>query len=94
MATLGCASEAALLVLADALRLAERADLIARAVANEGASVVGSTGQPRPPPGIAVERDLRNDVERKLRELGLVEPNYNYRVGADGRIRGLRDKTP
>jgi hypothetical protein len=94
LVTLGRASEAALCVLADTLRLSERADALARAIAQEGATVAGSTGQRRPHPGIQVERELRRDVADRLRSLGLVEPNYSYRVGADGRIRDRQDKTP
>jgi hypothetical protein len=94
LAVLGAASEAALLVLADTLRLSERADALARAIAEEGVTVDGSQGQRRPHPALALERELRRDVAERLTRLGLVDVNYSFRIGADGRIRGLADKTP
>jgi len=94
LAVLGRASEAALIVLADALRLRERADVLARAVESEGATVLGSTGQPRPHPAMALEAKLRADAEATLRSLGVVDVPYTHRVGADGRIRGPKDKRP
>ncbi len=90
LVVLGAATEAALLVLADALRLAERADTVARAVAEDGATTNGSTGQLRVHPAIVEERVLRHEVEQKLRGLGLVQPPYTYRVGADGRLKEAR----
>jgi len=90
LVVLGRASEGALQVLSDALRLAERAD----ALAGEGVTVDGSQGQRRPHPGLALERQLRSDVEAKLRNLGLVDISYAYRVGADGRLREKSSPIP
>lgn len=85
----GDGAESDLLLLADALRMRARLAQVRAQLADDGPTVTGSKGQPRPHPLLAVEAGLARDLRASFAQLRL-SPDKRpgaVEVTAAGRLR-------